>query len=387
MAEYDSILKEKKKYEEPQPVKNNGPKPFPWFKIDLLCITLLLIISYVFYYTIILNPEQIFLNDLKKITDKYQNIFVPLKLNQLNNNEYNLKGTISLNDKNYNFTLDRIEENIQLAITLNEKKLNYYISSNQQYIKVPSFKEQYIKLGTNDYYNILHNLSDYLTNNLPEDKFIKKFYLNGTNPIVESNLILNNEDLKKATGLNTIKDSYEILFTFKNHALTNEIISMKTIINNLTTNKRSVILYENGYLTYKDDNQSLKFQLEEKNDDFTLKIYQEDTLFSVITGTKKNNSYQYMYQVIDKIYNITLNITEENNSYLYEIESNIEKDGVIVKPKMSINLKYHKEFISENTEMTDTQDYKQLTEEEKKQYGLSLEEIIGDLREFINKHK
>ena len=118
-----------------------------------------------------------------------------------------------------------------------------------------------------------------------------------------------------------------------------------------------------------------------------MKIYQEDTLFSVITGTKKNNSYQYMYQVIDKIYNITLNITEENNSYLYEIESNIEKDGVIVKPKMSINLKYHKEFISENTEMTDTQDYKQLTEEEKKQYGLSLEEIIGDLREFINKHK
>ena len=42
------------------------------------------------------------------------------------------------------------------------------------------------------------------------------------------------------------------------------------------------------------------------------KIYQDDIIYSVLTGTKQENSYQYTYQVIDKIYNITLKVKEEN---------------------------------------------------------------------------
>ena len=43
MLNYDSILKEEKKYEE----ENKEIKKFPWFKIDVICIILVLIVLYI----------------------------------------------------------------------------------------------------------------------------------------------------------------------------------------------------------------------------------------------------------------------------------------------------------------------------------------------------
>ena len=384
MAEYDSILKEKKKYEEP--VKETGPKPFPWFKIDVILIILVLIISYIIYYIKILTPDQIFLTDLQKLTEKYQGIFEPLNLSQLDNN-YNLEGLITLDDKEYTYSLVQNENIQKFSLSLNSDTLSYYNIENLQYLKLSSFQDNYIKLNTNNTFNIFHNLKDYLTNKIPKDKFIKKFYLNGTTPIVESNLVINNDDLKQALNLDTLEDSYEVLFTFKNHSITNEIISMKVTINNLTTSARKVILYENGSLTIKDDEKTLKFQLEENADDFILKIYTDDTLFSVLTGTKQENSYQYTYQVIDKIYTITLKVSEESNTNRYELESKIEEDDIITNQKLTITYQYQNDIILESTDIAGAKNYGALTEEELTNYNSSLEEIIGDLRKFIDEYQ
>jgi len=389
MADYDSILKEKKNYEEPISTKDNGPKPFPWFKIDLLCLILILTISYIIYYTTILTPKQIFLNDIKIVANKYQSILEQLNLEILNKPNYNLVGTINLNDKTYDFSLNKTEDKTNLNLTLNKENLTYYDISSQKYIKLSNFKDQYYQLTNNDnnYLNIASNLKKYLTNNLNEDKFIKKFYLTGTTPIVESNLVLNNNDIKTALNLTNQNDSYEVLFTFKNHAITNKIINMKITINNLTTSQRGVILYENGHLTYNEDTQILKFQLEEKNKDFTLKFYKDDILFSVLTGTSQEKSYQYTYQVIDKIYNITLNISKENNNNNYKITSKIEKDGIINTQNLNINLQYSDKIKIENTDLSNAINYETLTEEEKNQYQTSINNIIGDLRNFIDQHQ
>ena len=387
MKDYDSILKEKKKYEE-EP-KERGPKPFPWLRMDIFSIAIVIIISYIFYYNKILTPKNIFLTDLNDLLSQYQIVLNPLNLTTLTNEDYNLEGTIELNNKKYQYIMNKNDDKSNLSISLNNHNLTYYTLDNNTYIKLSSFKEQYIKISQNNYLNIINNLFLYFSNNLKEENFIKKFYLNGTTPIVESNLILKNEDLLTNLNLTNLDNSYEVLFTFKNNAITNDIISMKITINNQTTNERAVILYEDKILTYKDDTNNLKFQLETKDHDFTLKIYQEDTLFSVLTGTNKEDSYQYMYQVIDKIYNITLITKEEENITTYEITSNIEKNGITINPNLTITLNKNKEIISELPSIStqEIKDYEDLTPEEKTNYQSNLEEIIGELRKFIKEYQ
>ena len=387
MKDYDSILKEKKKYEE-EP-KERGPKPFPWLRMDIFSIAIVIIISYIFYYNKILTPKNIFLTDLNDLLSQYQIVLNPLNLTTLTNEDYNLEGTIELNNKKYQYIMNKNDDKSNLSISLNNQNLTYYTLDNNTYIKLSSFKEQYIKISQNNYLNIINNLFLYFSNNLKEENFIKKFYLNGTTPIVESNLILKNEDLLTNPNLTNLDNSYEVLFTFKNNAITNDIISMKITINNQTTNERAVILYEDKILTYKDDTNNLKFQLETKDHDFTLKIYQEDTLFSVLTGTNKEDSYQYMYQVIDKIYNITLITKEEENITTYEITSNIEKNGITINPNLTITLNKNKEIISELPSIStqEIKDYEDLTPEEKTNYQSNLEEIIGELRKFIKEYQ
>ena len=385
MADYNSILKEKKKYEEPIK-ENTGPKPFPWLKMDVFSIIIILIVSYIVYYINILTPELIFLNDLNTLTKQYETLLQPLNLDQFEN-DYNIEGIITIEEQEYNYEIVKNENKFKTSLSLDDNKLDYYATESTPYIKLSSFKEEYIKLSTNDYSNILSNLKDYFTNNLPKDKFIKKFYLNGTTPTVESNLHLTNEDILKALKLNNLENSYEVLFTFKNNAITNEIISMKITINNLNTQARSVITYENNLLYYKDDNQSLELKLEQIDENFTLKISKEGTLYSVLTGSRLENSYKYLYQIIDKIYNISLTINNENNINSYEVESNIEKGESTINQKLMLTFQKQDDIILENTEIANALDYNKLTEEEQKQYQASLEELTGSLRQFIDKHK
>ena len=381
MDNYDSILKEKKKYEEPiKPVKN---KKFPWLLTDLICLILLLIISYFFYYTRILSPEQIFLNDLKEITTKYQKIFTPLEITSLNNDNYNLTGILSLNEEEYNFDINKNNSIMKLSLNKEDKTLEYYSLSNQNYLKL---SDKYYQLSNDNHIYLIYTLKDYLLN-IPKDKFIKKFYIKDNTPTVESNLVLNSEDLNTNLNLNTKVNSYEVLFTFKNHAITNDIISMKITINNLTTTKREVILYENNILTYKDDTQTLKFHLEEKNKDFTLKTYQNNTIYSVLTGTNQQSSYQYTYQIIDKIYNINLKVIKENELYTYEISSTIEKDNIRTQSNLNINIKQSQNTNILNNEITNPIKYDSLSKEEKKQYQTELNTLLTDLRQFIKQHQ
>ena len=296
MGNYDSILKEKKTYQEEIPTKKNKVKKFPWLLLDIICLILILIISYIIYFKTILTPKNIFLNDLKIVSDKYTPITKNLNIDQIIKDSYNSVGTITLNEQIYKFNLAK-EKNIKkLDLSLNEQNLIYYEKENESYINLSTLNDTYYKLSNNNYSNILNNIKTYLKDTLKEEDFIKKFYLNKM--IVESNLVLDNSAIKKALNINS-KNTYEALITFKNNAITNEIISLKVVINNQITNKRFVIIYEDEVLTYKDDNKTLTFKLEEKNKDFTLKIYQNNILYSVLAGTSSEKSYQYTYQIID----------------------------------------------------------------------------------------
>lgn len=380
MKKYDSILKEKKKYNDF--IEDNSYKKFPWFKIDVLLISVLLIISYLIYYNTILSPKVVFLNDIKILINKYESILSPIEINNLDNN-YGIIGNIKLNDKDYDFQIDKIDKETKLILGLNEQNFHYYSNNNENYIKLNN-NDIFYKLNNNDYFSMISNLKNYF-NNIPKNKFIKKFYFNGTTPIVENNLILKNNDIIEALKPNHYNSTYEVLFTFKNNAITNEIISMKVAINNLMTNERGVLVYEKDYLTYRDDKLNLKLELEEKNKDFTLKIYKNDILFSNLSGTNQENSYQYIYQVIDKIYNINLNISKDDDMYTYDINSIIEKNNINDEQNMNITFQYADPFVDNNID--NSINYVSLSGDEKEIYKTNLDSIIGDLRKFVNKYK
>ena len=82
MTNYDSILKEKKNYEEVKIEKN---KKFPTFKITFLLTILILIISYVIYFMTVLTPNMIFFNDINIVFNKYKSIFNSFDLDNINN--------------------------------------------------------------------------------------------------------------------------------------------------------------------------------------------------------------------------------------------------------------------------------------------------------------
>lgn len=374
MKEYDSILKENKKYD--NSIENSNFKKFPWFKVDILLISILLIIGYCIYYSTILNPKQIFINDVKTLINKYDNILYPLEINKLKEN-YGLIGNINFNNKNYNFEIDKINKETNFILGVNSQNINYYSNNGENYLKLYN-KETYYKINNNDYFNIISNIKEYFKN-LSEDKFIKKFYLNGTIPIVESNLVLNNNDIIEALKPNNYDSTYEVLFTFKNNAITNKIISIKIVINNLMTNEREVLFWENNKLSYKNDEVNLRYELERNDKDFTLKSYKSDILFSTLTGMQKENSYEYSYQVIDKVSNINVNLKKENEFYYFDI--NYTADNI--EDNIVISYQFLDPII--DNDISNSIDYSTLTYEEKEIYNNNLNMIIGDLKEVISR--
>ena len=387
MSEYDSILKEKKKYVEPVTKSQVTKKHFPWLKIDIFCIIIILCVSYIVYYQKILSPDKIFTSDMERIMDHYQIIIKNLNLDKLANPSYQLEGTLKFEDIEYNYGILRNQDKIKFDLAKKNQYLFYYLESSKRYIQLSTYTENYIQLQEDSYLNIIQNIKKNFSNYITKDKYIKKFYLDGSIPIVESDLVLKDEDIKELISPSTLNNSYEVLFTFKNHAITNEIINMKIAITNLKTNQRYVITYQDKELTYSDDNKNnWKFTLETNQNDFSLKIYKEEVLYSVLSGIDKENTYQYTYQVIDKIYNVILEIQKEGDSYLYNLTSNIEKDGTTKKRNLEATFHYQKEAILEEDTTTAIQ-YDSISVEEQERYKLELENMIGYLRQFIQEYQ
>ena len=214
MSEYDSILKEKKKKKEPI-IKVEPPKKkkFPTISLSIISVIIALIISYIVYYNTILAQDKIIINNLNTLRKAYQNIFNNLNLDSFNND--NIEGLITYNEtNNYSFIKD---------------KDNYYL-------KTPSLN----KYINNKYATGVNINVDNILENVSKDKYIKTFYLEGKVPVVQIDLVLERVELEKIIGMKLINE-YEAIITSRNHALTNEILSIKVVINNKITIKNNLL--------------------------------------------------------------------------------------------------------------------------------------------------
>lgn len=414
-GEYDSILKEKRKITESSSA-NEHPMLKKSIIISLLLSIIVVIISYVIYFNTVLASESIFLNDLLKITDKYNIIYKDI-IEDYSNINYNTSGTISIDNLKYNYHFTKEDGNIIKTFTQGNNYITYYSNNNVTYISTNKLKNQFFKRTRNKYEienyqnkisNTKEKIYDTIYNNLLEDnifsfddtiynielyypiineiknnlinidnsKYTKKVYLNNGKPIVSINLKLNTEDINKILNKDQtnlkIKDNYVVSIDIKNDTITNEILLIKVIINNKTKDQRSVINYDNKDITIiNNEGNKFKLSLETNQDVTTLKYYKDDVLYSVLEKKHEEGNLVYNYQVINELYSIKLSKKTTITNYNYNLEFNInnKKNIISIEGTTETNL-------LEVPDIKDSINYNELTEPEKKNYNFSIKSIL-----------
>lgn len=365
---YDEILKEKPKYADPEPLISKKNK---YFKISLLVGIILslivILISYIFYYNIVLASESIILNNINKVVKKYNYIYSDIVPSYLDQNNYSIDSTISYNDRKYNYLYVKNGKEQSRTFSNEDRFITFYTVNSKNYIKtsnIPYYIEReeskknlsdintmkqslelepiafiYSELFNGEstdlsknYYNLdnVNKTIDDIRNNfnsyISKDKYIKKLYLLNKKLIVEVNLSLNTNDLNSILGDNSleINDNLNVNITTKNDAITNEIDNVKVVINNETQNKRTVITYDNKSVTITDDKgTNKKIVFNKKSNYYDVKFYNNNILYSVLSLENSSNKYVYAYRVIDKLYSINLEVNKENDDVKYKMETNV----------------------------------------------------------------
>lgn len=399
---YNSILKEKKKYEEP--IKENKHKYFKRsLLIGLFISILIIIISYIIYYNTILSSESIFLNNTSKLINNYSSFFEPLII-PISEKSYNIHGDVDIDNFKYNYAIN--SNNNKLLYTLNNQinSTNYYYDGVNGYIKSSKIGDYYsqnnIELYTiEEYYNLLKNLNyERLTNitlkdiynitnynnnintiknnynNFSNIKYIKKFYFIDKLPIVEVNISLDKDAINKILENSNLQFTEDIAvnITMKNEAITNKIKDIKIIINNKSKKMRRVLEYKDNIIYYSDSKDNkYNFTINKLDNTEELKIYKDDELYSVLTLNNNLNNYDYTYKIIDKYYTINLSIIKTENNYEFNYNRNIDNKINNVK----FTLEYSNS--SEINEIIDANELQELTEFNKNLINSGVRELLS----------
>ena len=387
MDNYDSILKEKKVYADPEPLIKKT-KYTKYFVIDFFVILIVLVVSYFIYYHNVLSPKNVIINDVSYFEDIGKQILLPLQIDF--NSDYAFSGNFNIDNLAYKYDLVRNDKNIQLNLSLDDKSAFYYLDNNIMYANFSDFlKESYIE--SNNKYNWINMYREYIENYdsvLNSDiQLFKKFYIEKTTPIVEVTCILKKDDINRLFGTTLVLDDFEVTLTFKNNAITNEIVDGKLVVNNKTKDNRNVITYQKNTFIFTDnEGESVKYFLEITKSKFSLKLYKSDELYSMFFGNKTSDGYSYNYQVMDKIYKLALNIKNGENTE-YEFTSSIGEDSQhIIEKRVSIS-RLDNKGLDNKVDISNKKNYSSLSDEEKKIYQEHYDKFILPIRKFIDEYK
>lgn len=378
MGKYDSILKEKKEYHNPVIKKGKYTK----YIISIILITLLVILaSYIIYFQTILSPYEVLKNDFLQLKNTYQTIYQNIVKKDVISLSY-LKGEIILENNSYDYTIQKDNHHFSLNLSSEENNFNFELTPTSKSIGLSSFSNQKITKTINSSIT-----KEKILALLKQKKSYRTIYISNHQPIVEVNYTFTSSEINKLLGENKIKDDYQWILTLKNNALTNEIISIKLIINNEGKNERSTIEYEkNKVCLTTPKNHKLEFVLVTEKNDFQLKIYKEGEIYSILIGREYEHKYEYTYQVIDKIYNIKLDIMKESTGYLYEISSKINKDKEEYVQDIKIKLSKGEKDLEEEI-FKETINEKNISSSEKEKLKQELDKFLSPLLTFFKEYK
>ena len=315
---------------------------------------------------------------MTKIINNYSILYKNIGFNYDLSNNYTLDGNVNAGGNKYRYSFIKDGSKLKRTFSNQNNVSSYYYDGDLNYVKSSKLGNSYIEKEyflyniedySNKYLKITNNFYDYLYNtllnnnieeiyqgfynidnynyvlnniknnynNIVSNNYIRKFYFENKRPIVEVDLVLDSNDINNilGNGYNNleVKDDLEVSIIMKNGAIMNDIKNIKIIINNKTTKERIVINYKNNIIEYSDNNgNKSKITLTVNNNNFSLKYYSNDVLYSVLSGDGDNGKYIYNYQVIDKVYNLKISIKNINNNYSFLLESNIDNniDNILI---------------------------------------------------------
>lgn len=339
---YDSVLKEKKKY-----VDYVDDRPFirrHLFIIDIFAILLFLFISFVIYFNTVLSSKNIVLNDLEYLHNRIYSLYKNTGISNIDDIKFN--GDVSLEvDSNYDNLNDmdilrKLEFNYSLLLNDDNK---YYSINNGDYSFSYLEKGSKAFLTTSDMnvmYNINSNNDDKDINDIIDNLRLDKHTFTSDGKIVVSvsfsvdgNIV---NDYISSMGNNysnilkifnmKIDNNIKYDVTVKNDIFTNDIVSIKIVRRD--NNNRGVLFISDNTFTYSDDNDNnYKGVFDIKDDSFMFKFYSDEELKLVISGNGSDNSYVYSYQVINVVNNAIIQIKKESDRTVYTINIKRENDN------------------------------------------------------------
>ena len=378
MSKYDKILKQEKVFREPIVKKSKYTK---YIIIYCLLFTMLLITSYIIYYNTVLSPISIIKNDFTSLAKNLENIYQNIIPSQIG---ASLEGTITSEKLNYNYGLIKEGNNYYLDLSTKDSSLQYQITPKMTKTNLSTFQNnRIIKENQIDYSKLKNTLNTFLK----EEKYIKTFYFDKKTPIVEINFTLTDNDINSLFHTTILKEKYNIIITLKNDALKNETKSIKVVVNNKTQNQRSTFEYQNQSLIYQNfKNEKYKFILVNNQKDFNMKIYKNEELYSILLGKSYEKSYTMTYQIINKIYNISLTKTEEKSLTTYKIVFKKEEEESKKEDTINIALNQASSTLKEETESKE-KTYRSLNQSEKTEYNEKIKQFFAPLKELINEYR
>lgn len=378
MSKYDKILKQEKVFREPIVKKSKYTR---YIIIYCLLFTMLLTTSYIIYYNTVLSPINIIKNDFISLAKKLENIYQNIIPSQIG---ASLEGTIASEKLNYNYGLIKEGNNYYLDLSTKDSSLQYQITPKMIKTNLSTFQNNRItKESKIDYSKLKKTLNTFLK----EEKYIKTFYFDKKTPIVEINFTLTDNDINSLFHTTILKEKYNIIITLKNDALKNEIKSIKIVVNNKTKNQRSTFEYQNQSLIYQNfKNEKYKFILVNNHKDFNMKIYKNEELYSILLGKSYEKSYTMTYQIINKIYNISLTKTEEKSLTTYKIVFKKEEEESKKEDTINITLNQASSTLKEEAESKE-KPYRSLNQSEKAEYSEKIKQFFAPLKELINEYR
>ena len=123
--EYDSILKEKKVYEDNVVVHKHK-----YFKLSIflsfLIAILIIVVSYFIYFNTVLSSESIILNDILLIKNDYSTIYDDIYFPYNLSKNHVIDGSIDIGNDNYKNSFEKDVNKIKRTFYNDDKKVVYY---------------------------------------------------------------------------------------------------------------------------------------------------------------------------------------------------------------------------------------------------------------------
>ena len=379
MGKYDGILVKKKVYQDPVVHHNRYTK---YVLLSLLLLFLLLVGSYWVYYRTVLSFPNLVLRDLKELYEKTLDVVQPVFPEKILSSE-SFRGEMLLPSDTYVYEGSLDKSNLYVNVKREGDSLYSRIGLSDYAIEFSESEKRNVRsLQKVQWSTVLENLKNYLKT----AKSMKNFYFDQHTPIVEVNFTMSGQDLQDIFSSEWFA-SYQAIVTFQNHAFTNEICSMKLVLTNTKNRHRYALLYQKDEITYTaPDGQKYLGIIKKNGEDFSMRIYRDDSFYSIFLKKKEKDQYVYTYQILDRVYNITFSVSEGNGNYSYQVLSDIEHDGETREVLVKLNLQKQEKGLLEESSLTEV-DYTQLKKEEQESYQKSLDLFLKPFKELLQEYK